>query len=43
MLNHPVRWLEEDRSVGEPIAEEGMAYLRDINRKRKKIGRAHQT
>jgi len=31
---------ESDRMVGEPIAEEGIDYLREINRSRKSIGRA---
>ena len=30
---------EGDEMVGDPIAEEGIAYLREINRNRKKIGR----
>lgn len=30
---------ESDVMAGDPIAEEGIAYLRDINRNRKKIGR----
>jgi hypothetical protein len=34
---------EDDRMVGEPIAEEGIAYLRDINQTRKPIGRALRT
>jgi hypothetical protein len=34
---------ESDEMVGDPIAEEGIAYLRDINRNRKKIGRALRT
>jgi hypothetical protein len=32
--------LEDDEVVGTDVAEEGIAYLRDINRNRKKIGRA---
>jgi hypothetical protein len=32
--------LEDDEVVGSDVAEEGIAYLRDINRNRKKIGRA---
>ena len=31
---------ESDEVVGTDVAEEGIAYLRDINRNRKKIGRA---
>ena len=31
---------EGDEMVGDPIAQEGIAYLRDINRGRKRIGRA---
>jgi len=31
---------EDDGSVGDDIAEDGMVYLRDINQGRKKIGRA---
>ena len=31
---------ESDEMVGDPIAEEGIEYLRDINRNRKRIGRA---
>lgn len=31
---------EGDEMVGEPIAEEGIAYLREVNRGRKKLGRA---
>ena len=31
---------ESDRMVGDDIADEGIAYLRDINRDRKHLGRA---
>ncbi len=31
---------ESDETVGEAVAQDGIAYLRDINRNRKKIGRA---
>jgi hypothetical protein len=31
---------EGDEMVGDPIAEEGIAYLREVNRERRKIGRA---
>ena len=31
---------EADEVVGTDVAEEGIAYLRDINKNRKKIGRA---
>ncbi len=31
---------ESDEVVGEAVAQDGIAYLRDINRNRKKIGRA---
>jgi hypothetical protein len=34
---------EADEVVGTDVAEDGIAYLRDINRSRKKIGRALQT
>jgi hypothetical protein len=34
---------EPDAVVGTDVAEEGIAYLRDINRNRKKIGRALQS
>ena len=31
---------ESDEVVGTDVAEDGIAYLRDINKNRKKIGRA---
>jgi hypothetical protein len=33
---------EDDRMVGDDIADEGIAYLKDVNRGRKKIGRAQR-
>ncbi len=34
--------LEDDEVAGQDVADEGIAYLRDINRNRKKIGRAQR-
>ena len=34
---------ESDEMVGDPIAQEGIEYLREINRQRKRIGRTLQS
>ncbi len=33
---------ESDEVVGDAVAQDGIAYLRDLNRNRKKIGRAQR-